>query len=419
MSSATAAVLVTGSEILLGRTQDRNSSFLARALDGLGLRVVRILAVDDDEGSIEDGLRALLALDVDLVVTSGGLGPTHDDRTVAVVARVAGVPLALDEATLAQIDAITTRNARTRGLDPAVFATGNRKQATVPVGARVLTPVGTAPGVVVACGAQTIVVLPGPPVELQRMWEDARTSDRVAALRATAATTQTVLRVYGLPESQVADVFAAAGGDRDGTETTICASRMEIEVLVRARAGAEAAAAELVADLRTRLGEHVYAEGEARLEAIVIDLLRARGLRLAVAESCTAGLLAARIVNVPGASDVFRGGVVAYDDAVKRDVLGVPAELLARVGAVSADVAAAMAEGARRTIGADVGIAVTGIAGPGGGSDEKPVGLVHLHAVAPGGERALERRFSGPREIIREWSVTAALHLVREHLTSV
>ena len=412
MTQVRAAVLVTGSEILIGRTVDTNSSYLARALDSFGVRLERIVAVDDREEEIVAALSSLLQSGVDLVLTSGGLGPTHDDRTVACVARVAGVELVLDEATLAQIDAIVAEFARSRGVDPAGFDRGNRKQATVPAGAEILAPVGTAPGVIVPVGDQRIVVLPGPPVELARMWPAAVASPLVAPLL-SGGLPRRVLRIYGVPESTIADAFEDLGGDAGGTETTICASRAEIEVVIRHPEAAAAAADRLVTGMRERFGRAIFSEGPATLEAIVLDTLRGQGRTLATAESCTAGLVAARLAGVAGASDVLLGGIVSYANEVKQQLLGVPAEMLAEHGAVSPEVARAMAEGARRATGADMAVSVTGVAGPGGGTAEKPVGLVYLHVSADGVDRGLERRFPGPRENVRDWSATAALHLVR------
>ncbi len=416
LRAPTAAILVTGTEILLGRTQDRNSGFLARDLAGRGVRVVRFLAVDDGEKAIASGLRALLDLDVDLIVTSGGLGPTHDDRTMACVAAVAGIDLVLDADVLASIDRRTTASAMSRGLDPAMYAEGNRKQAHVPAGGVVLAPVGTAPGAIVPIGRRRIVVLPGPPVELGRMWEAAVADPSLGPLLAGNRGTQHVLRVFGLPESFIGDVFARSGGDDDGTETTICASRMEIEILVRVPAGAEVAGERLLRGLRDGLGPAVYSEGPARLEEIVLEAARTRGWTLATAESCTAGLVASRIVSVPGSSDAFRGSVVAYANDVKHGLLGVSTRTLESAGAVSPECAREMALGARRCLQADIGVSVTGVAGPGGGTPSKPVGLVYLCAVGPCGEMADELRFPGPRENIREWAATAALHLVRRLL---
>jgi len=412
VSRARAAVLVTGSEILLGRTVDTNSSYLARQLDLHGVRLTRVVAVDDAEDSIVGALEQLLATGVDLVLTSGGLGPTHDDRTVACVAKVAGVELVLDEPTLATIDAIVAEFARSRGMDPAGYVRGHRKQATVPAGCEILPPVGTAPGVIMPVGDQRIVVLPGPPVELSRMWQMAIASPLVAPLLA-GALPRRVLRIYGVPESTIADAFEDLGGDGGGTETTICASRAEIEVVVRAPDGTEPAAERLAAGLRERFGRAVFSEGPATLEELVLEVLRGQGRTLATAESCTAGLVAARLGSIAGASDVLLGGLVTYSNELKQELLGVPAALLAEFGAVSAECARAMAEGARRATGADVAVSVTGIAGPGGGTPEKPVGLVFFHVAADGAERALERRFPGPRENVRDWSATAALHLVR------
>jgi nicotinamide-nucleotide amidase len=407
-----AAVLVTGSEILLGRTIDTNSAFLARVLDAHGVRLEQIVKVDDGEAAIVGALRSLLATGVDLVLTSGGLGPTHDDRTVACVAQAAGVELVLDEPTLARIDEIVAEFARARGVDAAGYARGNRKQAMVPAGAEVLPPVGTAPGVILPVGAQRIVVLPGPPVELSRMWETAVASPLVAPLLA-GAMPRRMLRIYGIAESTIADAFEDLGGDGAGTETTICASRSEIEIVIRAPDGTPDAAARLADGLRERFGRAVFSEGPATLEQIVLDTLREQGRTLATAESCTAGLVAARLAGVAGSSDVLAGGLVTYSNKLKQALLGVPEAVLAEHGAVSAETARAMAEGARRVTGADVAVSVTGIAGPGGGTASKPVGLVYFHVAADGAERALERHFPGPRENVRDWSATAALHLVR------
>jgi nicotinamide-nucleotide amidase len=415
-----AAVLVTGTEILIGRVQDRNSGYLARELERHGLVLERVVAVDDDEAAMRDALEGLLALGVDLVVTSGGLGPTHDDRTVAAVAAVTGRRLVLDEPTLAQIDAITGAFAASRGLDHELWREGNRKQATVPEGAAVLPPVGTAPGVVVERSGQHIVVLPGPPSELAAMWATVPGHPLLRDVFGGDAPGRHVLRVFGVPESSIANVFEELGGDAGGTETTICAARMEIEVLVRYGPQAAGAADRLLEGLRERLGSGVYAEDERRLEEHVIDGLRAAGCTLATAESCTAGLVAARVANVPGASDVLLGGIVAYANEVKLQALGVPDALLREHGAVSAECARAMADGVRRALQADVGVAITGIAGPGGGTPDKPVGLVYVCATVGDDVEATEHRFGdGGRDNIREWSVTSALHHVRRLLQRV
>ena len=411
-----AGVLVTGSEILLGMTQDRNSGWLGRELDRLGVELRRVLTVGDEQEDIENGLRALAGCD--LILTSGGLGPTHDDRTVAAVAAVAGVDLALDEATLAMIDARTAEFARQRGRDPSTYREGNRKQAMVPVGCEILEPVGTAPGMVVEWGGSVVVVLPGPPSELAGMWQTAAARTAVAGVLARAGRMERrTLRVYGTSESAVANAFRDAGGDERGTLTTICAHRLEIEVTIRASSGDVAAADALADGMAARLGPAVYARDERQLEVHLIDALRARGWRVATAESCTAGLVAARITEIPGSSDVLAGGIVAYANDIKRALLDVPVSLLDAHGAVSAECAEAMAQGARRRLGTDAAVAVTGIAGPGGGTPEKPVGLVYFHVSTPAGERALKQVFPPRRETVREWASTVALQLLRIEAT--
>jgi nicotinamide-nucleotide amidase len=411
-----AALLVTGQEILLGLVADANTRFLAHELDALGIELRRASVVGDGHDEIVAGLRELAGHD--LVITSGGLGPTHDDRTVEAVAEVAGAELAVDERLLATIAGITAEYARRRGADPALNRDGDRKQALVPRGATVIPPAGTAPGLLLAVSSGHLLVLPGPPRELAAVWRSALELEPIEALRARAGTLlRHTLRVYGVGEPAVARAFAAAGGDAGGTRTTICARQLEVEVTVRAEPELEPALATLVAGLREQLGDAVYAEDERPLAEHVLEALRGRGLRLAVAESCTAGLVAARLADIPGASDVLVGGVIAYANDVKQKLLGVPAELLAEYGAVSAESARAMAEGARAATGAEVGIAVTGVAGPGGGSERKPVGLVHLHVSAPGVERTQELHLPGDRSQVRELAAVAALQLVRTALS--
>jgi nicotinamide-nucleotide amidase len=413
----TAALLVTGQELLLGLVADANTRFLAHELDALGIDLRRVGIVGDGHDEIVTGLRELAGHD--LVVTSGGLGPTHDDRTVGAVAEATGTELALDEQLLATIAEITAGFARRRGADPALNREGDRKQALVPHGATVIPPAGTAPGLLLAFGPGHLLVLPGPPRELAAVWESALETAPMTALRARAGTLlRHTLRVYGTGEPAVAQAFAAAGGDAGGTRTTICARMLEVEVTVRAEPERQAALDRLVAGLREQLGAAVFAEDERPLSDHVLTALRERGLTIAVAESCTAGLVGARLADIPGSSDVLLGGVIAYANEVKQALLGVPAELIAEFGAVSEECARAMAAGARTATGADVGIAVTGIAGPGGGTEQKPVGLVYLHVSAPGTERGQELRVPGGRAQVREVSAVAALHLVRTTLAS-
>ena len=415
LSRPTAALLVTGQELLLGLIADGNTRFLAHELDALGIELRRVSIVGDGLGEIVAGLRELSGHD--LVITSGGLGPTHDDRTVAAVAEAAGVELDIDEQLLATIAEITAGYARRRGTDPALNRDGDRKQALVPRGATVIPPAGTAPGILLACGTGHVLVLPGPPGELAAVWRSALELGPIADLRARAGTLlRQTLRVYGIGEPAVARAFDAAGGDAGGTRTTICARSLEVEVTVRAEPEAAAALTGLVASLREQLGDAIFAEDERPLSELVLGALRERGLRLAVAESCTAGMVAARLADIPGSSDVLLGGVIAYANSLKRDLLGVSEELLAEHGAVSAECAQAMAAGTRAATGAEVGIAITGVAGPGGGSERKPVGRVYLHVSAPGVERGEELQLPGDRAHVRELSTVAALQLVRVSL---
>ena len=408
----TAAILVTGSEILLGRTQDRNSGTLARSLDAHGVRLERIVTVDDREEHLRAALDGLLAEGHDLIITSGGLGPTHDDRTVAIVAEATGRALVLDEPVLAEITAIVTGYAAQRGVPVERLLPGAIKQSMVPAGAHVLSPAGTAPGVIVP-GATTVVVLPGPPAELAEVWAAALVHPVLADL-ISAQLERRILRIWSTPESTVARAFEALGGDDHGTETSICATRLEVEVVVRFPPEARVAGNRLADGLVEEFGAAVYAEDDLTIEARVVAALCERGLTSGTAESCTAGMIAARLGNVPGASATLRGGFVAYANDVKTAQVGVPAELIERHGAVSAEVARALAEGVRERLGCDVGIGVTGVAGPGGGSEAKPVGLVHIAVVGPHGlGEALERRFPGDREAVRTNTATAALHLVR------
>jgi nicotinamide-nucleotide amidase len=411
-----AAIVATGSELVRGERSDLNGPFYAREALRLGLEPARISIVGDApeelRAALEEGLRA------DILLVSGGLGPTHDDRTVELVAAATGRALRVDEALEREIGEVSRSFARRMRRPYADFEEGVRKQATLPEGAICLGLAGTAPGVVVDTGPCVVVVLPGPPVELRRLWPRALETEPVQRVLArTRAPERHVLRLYGVSESAVARALAEAGGDGDGVEMTICARDFEIHVDVVVEPGAEARADELVARFRDPVEQYVFSEEERTIEEIVLELCRERGFSLATAESCTGGLVAARLTDVPGSSDVFLGGVVAYSNDVKVRELDVPEELLAAHGAVSAEAAEAMARGARERFGADVAIAVTGVAGPGGGTPEKPVGLVFHHVAGPNGEEASHFQLPGEREWIRSRATVAALHLTRRLLT--
>jgi competence/damage-inducible protein CinA-like protein len=406
-------VVVTGSELVRGERTDRNGPFLAGEALSHGLEPARITIVGDAPAELEAALSEGLEADVCLV--SGGLGPTHDDRTVELVAQAAGVELVVDEALQREIESISRAVAERLRRPYADFAAGVTKQATRPASAVSIGLAGTAPGLVFSAPTGcVVVVLPGPPAELRRLWPNALASEPMRELLAqTRPPGRRVLRLFGVSESAVARALDEAGGDGGGVEATICARDFEIHVDLVVEPGAEERGEELDDALRARLEEWLFARDERRVEELVLSLAGARGLRLATAESCTGGMVAARLTDVPGSSASFVGGVVAYADEVKRDELDVTGKLLAEHGAVSAEVAAAMAEGARRRLGADVAVAVTGIAGPDGGTPEKPVGRVHLHAAGPEGSLARVLDLPGEREQVRHRATVTALHLLR------
>ena len=408
-----AVVVVTGSELVRGERTDRNGPFLASEALTHGLEPARITIVGDSPTELQAVLRE--GLDADACLVSGGLGPTHDDRTVEMLARAAGIELVVDEALEEEIESISRAVAERLRRPYADFAPGVTKQATRPATAVSIGLAGTAPGLVFrAPTGCVVVVLPGPPGELRRLWPNALASEPMRELLSRAQPPgRRVLRLFGVSESAVARALEEAGGDGSGVEATICAREFEIHVDLLAEPDAEERAEALEAALAERLEQWLFARDERRVEELVLQLAGARGLRLATAESCTGGMVAARLTGVPGSSTSFVGGVVAYADEVKRSELAVPAKLLAEHGAVSAEVAAAMAEGARGRLDADVAVAVTGIAGPDGGTPEKPVGRVHIHAVGPDGALARMLDLPGEREQIRVRATVTALHLLR------
>ena len=382
----------------------------------LGLEPARIAIVGDRADELEATLGE--ALGADLCLVTGGLGPTHDDRTVELVARVTGRRLLLDEELVEEIGGVSRHIAERLGRPYSDFEEGVRKQATLPEGAIPLGLAGTAPGFVLKAAGSVIVVLPGPPRELRRLWPRALETEPVRDVLARAQPPERrVLRLFGASESAVARALADAGGDGDGVEATICARDFEIHVDLLVEPGAEARADELEARLVEPLDEYLFGRDERPVEELVLELCRERRLTLAAAESCTGGLVAARLTSVPGSSDVFPGGVVAYSNEVKQRELGISVELIEQFGAVSAEAAQAMAQGARERLGADVAVAVTGIAGPGGATPEKPVGLVYLHVAGPDGDEAESFNLPGDRATVRGRATVAALHLVRRFLT--
>jgi nicotinamide-nucleotide amidase len=418
--SARAGIVVTGTEVLSGRVRDRNGPWLADRLLELGVELAHITICGDRPEDIDAQLRFMADEGVDLIVTSGGLGPTADDMTVEMVARFAACELVLDDELEDKIAAILKPlMARFAHWDFDAVKAANRKQALIPEGAYVIDPVGTAPGVVVP-GEPTIVVLPGPPRELQPMWRTAVSSDYVQeAISGRTEYRHEMVRMFGLPESGLADTLRDAEEGIEGygeLEITTCLRRGEIEMVTRFEPHAAPVYEELLGLLRERHGREIFSEDGSSVDDQVVHLLAGR--RIATAESCTAGLLAARLTERPGSSAYVMGGVVAYSNEAKVDLLGVDPALIERHGAVSEPVAEAMADGALRRFEADTAVAVTGIAGPEGGTEEKPVGTV-CWSVRLADGRGITRtiRLPGDRADIRDRSTTVAMHLLRRVLS--
>ncbi len=417
--SARAGIVVTGTEVLTGRVADANGPFLADQLLGLGVELAHITICGDRPDDIAAALRFLAGDGVDLIITSGGLGPTADDMTVSVVAEFTGRPLVLDAALEEKIAAILRsllRRFPDRDFDAVRAA--NRKQALVPEGAQVLDPVGTAPGVLVP-GAPAVLVLPGPPRELQPMWHTAVGLPAVqSAIAGRTVYRQDTVRMFGLPESGLAETLRTAEREIDGfhrLEITTCLRRGELEIVTRYEPGDAGVYAQLVYSLRERHARELFSTDGSSVDDQIAELLAGR--RIATAESCTAGMVAARLTDRAGSSDYVMGGAVVYSNEAKSQVLGVDPALIAEHGAVSEPVAEAMAAGALDKFRADTAIAITGIAGPGGGSTEKPVGTVCFTVAMTGATPSTRTLLlPGNRADIRERAATVAFHLLREAL---
>ena len=420
----TAVLLTIGDEILIGQIVDTNAAWLGERLAASGVELVRAETVRDTEAAIRGALeRAFAPGDgrADLVVATGGLGPTTGDLTREATAAHFGVGLHSDAAVEARLRALFA--ARGREMQPIVL-----RMAHVPDGFTVLdNPVGTAPGLwgerAGPHGTERVVLMPGVPREMTAIW-DGSVSARVDALAPGAVVSRTLVTAgYGETDlaarhGDLSDVLVS--DDRASLGIAYLPALGTVRLRVTARGPDRQAAAERVdrtaERLRERLGEAVFGEGDATLEGVVLDGLVARGLTLAVAESCTGGAVAARLTSVPGASRAFVGGVVAYDNRVKTALLGVPEATLRAHGAVSEATVRAMAEGVRQRLGADVGVATSGVAGPGGGTPEKPVGTVWIAVAWPGGTDAALLRLSHDRGVTIGLSTVSALNLVRRRV---
>lgn len=414
-----AGIVVTGTEVLTGRVRDRNGPWLSDRLRELGVDLAHVTICGDRPDDMAAQLRFLADQGVDLIITSGGLGPTADDITLELVARFTDRQLALDERLEQRIaDILSPLLARWPDLDRDAILASNRKQALVPEGATPIDPAGTAPGMIVppSDGRPAVVVLPGPPRELHAMWPTVVASEVVSDVLARATDyEQTMLRLFGIPESEIAETLRVAEQQVAGfgaLEITTCLRRGEVEVVTRFEPGAAEAWEAVAALIADRHVDTLFSTDGSSVDDQVAELLG--GHMIAVAESCTGGLLAARLTELPGASAHFAGGVVTYTNEAKSDLLDVDPRLIEAHGAVSAPVAEAMVDGVLERFGADVAVSVTGIAGPTGGSEEKPVGTVFWCAKrTDGATLARDVRLPGDRAEIRDRSTTVALHLLR------
>jgi len=424
-----AGILITGTEVLTGIIADRNGPWLSQRLREVGVEVAMIEIVGDRRQDLVSALEYMARDGVALIVTSGGLGPTADDLTAEVVGHFSGREMVLDarlEERIAEI--LAPMMNRWPGLDPDAIRASNRKQAVIPDGATILDPVGTAPGLVVPPSSPpgpTVVVLPGPPRELQPMWRMASETEAFRAAIAGAPSYRTgIMRLFGIPESEIANTLRAAeagGLALDALEITTCLRRGEIEVATTYQPNAQPEYDAFEDFIAASHADTLYSRDGSTIDEQVAELLAGR--TIAVAESCTGGLMAARLTDRAGSSTYFLGGVVAYSNEAKVSLVGVDPALIDRVGAVSTEVAEALAQGAAERFGADLGIGITGVAGPDGGTDEKPVGTVCFSVCARRRDdgnapaRITRRaRLPGNRADVRDRSTTVSMHLLRRLL---
>ena len=423
MSSLQVELITIGDELLLGFTVDTNAAHISRTLAASGVEIVRRTTVGDEADRIAVAVREALER-TGAVITTGGLGPTSDDLTKPAIAKIFGREMKLDEAMAAKIEE------RWRARFPnSRFPATNRTQAEIPEGARILTNRhGTAPGIWLEDDrGRWVAMMPGVPREMRGMLAE----ELLPAIKARSKGEESVvlsgtLRTTGIAESAIADLLGPNFLGEPGSELGSLplaylpgVAGVDLRVTVKGlpRPEAERVIREAMVKLKSRVSAYAYGEDDADLAAVVLERCRASGFKLAVAESCTGGLLGERLTNIPGSSDVFLGGVIAYDNDVKLSLLGVRAEEIERYGAVSEAVALQMASGVREKLGADVGVSVTGIAGPGGGTTEKPIGLVWI-AVHASDVKARRFHVGGDRAEVRQRAAQAALEMVRRALSN-
>lgn len=410
----TAEIIAVGSELLTPRSRDTNSHYLTEELNAIGIRVVMKTVAGDTEEYLEHAVRG--AMDrTPVVITTGGLGPTEDDITRKVVSTVTRRPLVLDDDILNGLK----RRFASRGIDMPV---NNARQALVPTGADPLSnPAGTAPGLWIEDESNTVILLPGPPAELKSMFER-ECRPRLLRKAGPAVLVRRVYRTTGLPESTVDQRIAPIYSQYTNPETTLLAKPGQVDVHLAAHGKTEAEAEALLSELGARiedeLGEHVFATDLREMEEVVGLYLIMKSATISIAESCTGGLVAERLTRVPGSSRYFTTGLVTYSNASKVDLVGIPPLLVQMGGAVSREVAVNLAESVRRREGTTIGVGVTGVAGPDGGSEDKPVGTVHIAVAGPDSTEHREFLFPGSRERVRWQSSQAALDMVRRLLAT-
>ena len=409
-------IITVGTELLLGQIIDTNASWIAQRLAEAGIDLYYKTTVGDNAGRIEAALRQALSR-ADVLITTGGLGPTEDDLTRDVVAAVLGRPLHLDSDVLARIE---QRFAHRK----IPMSENNRKQAMVPEGAEVLhNPNGTAPGLFLREGGRCVACMPGVPAEMKPMLTGQVIPQIREVFGIRSRIVSRVLKMCGISESKVDQAIGDYFREMRNPTIGILAHAGEIHVRLTCKGEDPAEITRMLDALegkvRQRLGALVFGRDEEKIEALVGQLLRARGATLAVAESCTGGLIASRLTDVAGSSDYFERGMVTYSTAAKQHLLGVPRELIGNSGVVSLDVVRVMADGVRRRSGTTFGLATTGIAGPSGGTSERPVGLVYVALAWEGGDIAREYRFHGGRELIKYRAAQMALEMLRRHLLGV
>jgi len=407
-----AEIIAVGSEMLTPERVDTNSLYLTAELNNLGVEVVTKCVIGDDRGRLADAIARAMGRSA-IVILSGGLGPTEDDVTREAVAQALGRELVFHSDIA---EALELRFAAMKRKMSEI----NKRQAFVLAGAEVLpNDRGTAPGQWVAANNAVAILLPGPPHELKAMFEQ-QVLPRLTRLAPKQAIRTAFLRITGMPESDLDALISPVYKKYPNIATTILAANGDLQVHLRARCDTEAEAdallAEVVPPIESLLGDRLYSRTGDPLEVLVGGLLRARNATLAVAESCTGGMLGARLTAIPGSSQYFVGGFITYSNALKHEFLGVSEETLERCGAVSPETAEAMAAGARQRTGSTYALSITGVAGPDGGTDEKPVGLVYTAIAGPEGNAVTHRRFIGDRERIRVFTTQAALDLLRRRL---